>query len=78
MHAEQVARGHKAAINNPNVSEEAKDRSRQALEDLEGKTDSAQSKQAFSAQGHKAALNNPNVSEEAKQNSQKALDDLSG
>ena len=32
----QVARGHKAAINNPNVSEEAKDNSRRALAELEG------------------------------------------
>ncbi|KAI0778702.1 Conidiation protein 6-domain-containing protein [Trametes elegans] len=35
-HAQNVARGHKAAINNPNVSEEAKDHSRQVLEDIEG------------------------------------------
>ncbi|KAH9897872.1 Conidiation protein 6-domain-containing protein [Cubamyces lactineus] len=35
-HAQNVARGHKAAINNPNVSEEAKERSRQVLEDIEG------------------------------------------
>lgn len=31
-----VARGHKAAISNPNVSEEAKEHSRQVLESLEG------------------------------------------
>ncbi|RPD82173.1 hypothetical protein L226DRAFT_564779 [Lentinus tigrinus ALCF2SS1-7] len=35
----QVARGHKAAINNPNVSEEAKDHSRQVLEEIEGTSD---------------------------------------
>ncbi|KAI8981148.1 Conidiation protein 6-domain-containing protein [Trametes punicea] len=35
-HAQNVARGHKAAINNPNVSEEAKEHSRQVLEELEG------------------------------------------
>ncbi|KZS88077.1 hypothetical protein SISNIDRAFT_470404 [Sistotremastrum niveocremeum HHB9708] len=29
-----VVRGHKAALNNPNVSEEAKDRSRAVLEEL--------------------------------------------
>ncbi|KAI0363633.1 hypothetical protein BV20DRAFT_1126167 [Pilatotrama ljubarskyi] len=34
--AQNVARGHKAAINNPNVSEEAKEHSRQVLEDIEG------------------------------------------
>jgi hypothetical protein len=31
-----VARGHKAAISNPNVSEEAKEHSRKVLESLEG------------------------------------------
>ncbi|PCH34218.1 hypothetical protein WOLCODRAFT_160698 [Wolfiporia cocos MD-104 SS10] len=36
FHAQTVARGHKAAINNPNVSEEAKDNSRRTLEELEG------------------------------------------
>ncbi|KAI0334405.1 hypothetical protein GY45DRAFT_33457 [Cubamyces sp. BRFM 1775] len=35
-HAQNVARGHKAAISNPNVSEEAKEHSRQVLEDIEG------------------------------------------
>ncbi|KAI0756481.1 hypothetical protein C8Q80DRAFT_1264534 [Daedaleopsis nitida] len=40
-----VARGHKAAINNPNVSEEAKDRSRRKLEELEGTADT----EAFTA-----------------------------
>ncbi|KAI0068460.1 hypothetical protein BV25DRAFT_1793222 [Artomyces pyxidatus] len=66
-----------AAINNPNVSEEAKEHSRQVLNDMESKVDSTEAKQGFQAQGHKAAINNPNVSEEAKQNSKKALDDLS-
>ncbi|OIW27872.1 hypothetical protein CONLIGDRAFT_634202 [Coniochaeta ligniaria NRRL 30616] len=32
-----VKRGHKAAISNPNVSEEAKEHSRQVLDELEGK-----------------------------------------
>ncbi|KAH9913366.1 uncharacterized protein B0H18DRAFT_1049203 [Fomitopsis serialis] len=36
QHAQNVARGHKAAINNPNVSEEAKQNSRRALAELEG------------------------------------------
>ncbi|KAI0800755.1 Conidiation protein 6-domain-containing protein [Fomes fomentarius] len=38
-HAQNVARGHKAAINNPNVSEEAKERSRRKLEEIEGTAD---------------------------------------
>ncbi|KAI0715033.1 Conidiation protein 6-domain-containing protein [Earliella scabrosa] len=38
-HAQNVARGHKAAISNPNVSEEAKDRSRRKLEEIEGTAD---------------------------------------
>ncbi|TBU62175.1 Conidiation protein 6-domain-containing protein [Dichomitus squalens] len=37
--AQNVARGHKAAISNPNVSEEAKEHSRQVLEDIEGTSD---------------------------------------
>jgi len=32
-----VMRGHKAAISNPNVSEEAKEHSRQVLKEMEGK-----------------------------------------
>ncbi|KAI0639929.1 Conidiation protein 6-domain-containing protein, partial [Trametes polyzona] len=38
-HAQNVARGHKAAISNPNVSEEAKEHSRQVLEEIEGTSD---------------------------------------
>ncbi|KAI0718941.1 hypothetical protein C8T65DRAFT_637461 [Cerioporus squamosus] len=39
LYRPQVARGHKAAVNNPNVSEEAKDRSRKKLEEIEGTAD---------------------------------------
>ncbi|KAI0652381.1 Conidiation protein 6-domain-containing protein, partial [Trametes meyenii] len=38
-HVQNVARGHKAAISNPNVSEEAKEHSRQVLEEIEGPSD---------------------------------------
>ncbi|TFK46976.1 hypothetical protein OE88DRAFT_1739012 [Heliocybe sulcata] len=73
-----VARGHKAAISNPNVPEETKERSRQVLEDLEesGELDSAESRNANIARGHKANLSNPHTSEESKQRSEEVLESL--
>ncbi|KAJ3481586.1 hypothetical protein NLI96_g7566 [Meripilus lineatus] len=38
-HAQNVARGHKANISNPNTSEESKERSRRILEEIEGTSD---------------------------------------
>ncbi|KZT72875.1 hypothetical protein DAEQUDRAFT_722497 [Daedalea quercina L-15889] len=68
-HAQNVARGHKAAINNPNVSEEAKDNSRRALAELEGSenpedfTASVGSHKSESYDAHKASeLGNNNDS----------------
>ncbi|TFK57354.1 conidiation-specific protein 6 [Heliocybe sulcata] len=80
-----VARGHKAAINNPNVSEEAKDHSRQVLDELEqgGKVENTSTGRSSGggnegnvARGHKANLSNPNTSEESKQRSEQVLEDL--
>ncbi|EPQ60862.1 hypothetical protein GLOTRDRAFT_135467 [Gloeophyllum trabeum ATCC 11539] len=74
-----VARGHKAAINNPNVSEEAKDHSRQVLEELEqsGELENANTNHEGNvARGHKANLSNPHTSEESKQRSEQVLEDL--
>ncbi|KAI0931523.1 hypothetical protein AcV7_001114 [Taiwanofungus camphoratus] len=58
FHAQNVARGHKAAINNPNVSEEAKENSRRALDELEGSPDP----QDFTASvgSHKTESYDPN------------------
>ncbi|KAH8107818.1 Conidiation protein 6-domain-containing protein [Cristinia sonorae] len=75
--------GHKAAINNPNVSEEAKERSRQAIEELEadGGADAIREGRNSSKNegnvigGYKATLKNPNVSEEAKEKAQKILEE---
>ncbi|TDZ29529.1 Conidiation-specific protein 6 [Colletotrichum spinosum] len=82
---ENVARGHKATLNNPNVSEEAKERSRQILKDL-GETYEQSGGQATSgdgqkdpsnvARGLKASISNPGVSEEAKEKAQEKLDKL--
>ncbi|EPQ58868.1 conidiation protein 6 [Gloeophyllum trabeum ATCC 11539] len=73
-----VARGHKAAISNPHVSEETKEHSRQVLEELaeSGELDSAESKNANVVRGHKANLANPHTSEESKDRSEKVLDEL--
>ncbi|KAI0081071.1 hypothetical protein K474DRAFT_1768816 [Panus rudis PR-1116 ss-1] len=38
-HAQNVARGHKANLSNPNTSEESKEHSRQVLEEIEGSSD---------------------------------------
>jgi len=38
-HAQNVARGHKANISNPNTSEESKEHSREVLEEIEGTSD---------------------------------------
>ncbi|TDZ41471.1 Conidiation-specific protein 6 [Colletotrichum trifolii] len=86
---ENVARGHKATLNNPNVSEEAKERSRQILKDLGEPADEPYEQsggQATSgdgqkdpsnvARGLKASINNPGVSEEAKEKAQEKLDKL--
>ncbi|KAI1053967.1 hypothetical protein LB507_007257 [Fusarium sp. FIESC RH6] len=76
----QVAGGHKAAINNPNVPEETKEHSREVLEkEFNGgdvtKADDNQEKNPNNvAGGLKATLNNPNVSDEAKKNAQERLD----
>ncbi|TFK57355.1 hypothetical protein OE88DRAFT_1730728 [Heliocybe sulcata] len=75
-----VAGGHKANINNPNTSEESKDRSRQALDEMESSGEvggrDASKNQGNVIGGHKANLKNPNTSEESKQHSKEVLDDM--
>ncbi|KAI0335373.1 hypothetical protein GY45DRAFT_1317328 [Cubamyces sp. BRFM 1775] len=73
-----VARGLKAAISNPNNSEEAKERAAERLQQMEasGELDSREAHEDNVAIGHKAAMHNPNVSQEAKEHSAQVLDDL--
>ncbi|KAJ3534395.1 hypothetical protein NM688_g7145 [Phlebia brevispora] len=73
-----VARGIKAGITNPNVSEDKKQELRERLDDMEssGAAHGQEAKSAQVKQGHKANLNNPNTSEEAKQNSKNILDSM--
>ncbi|SPJ81647.1 probable conidiation protein 6 (con-6) [Fusarium torulosum] len=76
----QVAGGHKATINNPNVSEEVKGNSRQVLEnefnggDVEGAGDNKERNPGNVVGGLKATLSNPNVSDEVKKDAQERLD----
>ncbi|KAH9898503.1 Conidiation protein 6-domain-containing protein [Cubamyces lactineus] len=73
-----VARGLKAAISNPNNSEEAKERAAERLRQMEanGELNSSEAHEDNVAIGHKAAMRNPNVSQEAKEHSAQVLDDL--
>ncbi|KAH9059808.1 Conidiation protein 6-domain-containing protein [Lactarius vividus] len=83
----RVVGGHKAAMHNPNVSAEAKEHSRQVVEEIQGsgavqddhltKTSRATGDKEESRVigGYKAALKNPNVGEEAKQRAQQILED---
>ncbi|PCH33554.1 hypothetical protein WOLCODRAFT_147645 [Wolfiporia cocos MD-104 SS10] len=73
-----VARGLKAAISNPNNSEEAKQNAQGRLNDMDsrGELDSAEAHAGQVERGHKAAISNPNVSEEAKAHSKSLVDDF--
>ncbi|EAU84080.1 hypothetical protein CC1G_06942 [Coprinopsis cinerea okayama7 len=84
-----VARGLKAAINNPNVSEEAKQRDIQKLQEMgydapggnSGSSNDAGDHDGLSTRqraGYKATLKNDNVSEEAKQHAREVLGQESG
>jgi len=77
-----VLRGHKAALTNPNVSEEAKAHSQQEIERLEaelgvqtGTVDDTVHEHRV-AGGYKATLANPNTSDEAKAKAQAVLNDM--
>ncbi|TFK88021.1 hypothetical protein K466DRAFT_599000 [Polyporus arcularius HHB13444] len=80
------AGGHKAAINNPRVSDEAKEHSRQALGDLESETgtqgtgatgarDDEDKDEVRQNAGYKATLKNPNVGQQAKDHAQEVLEE---
>ncbi|KAI9838101.1 MAG: hypothetical protein M1819_006257 [Sarea resinae] len=81
MSTGNIIGGHKAAINNPHVSEEAKHHSKEVLEqEYEVSTESDnrndENKDPVNvARGLKAAIHNPRVSEEAKEHSKQVLDE---
>ncbi|KAI0252543.1 Conidiation protein 6-domain-containing protein [Lactifluus subvellereus] len=85
----RVAGGHKAALHNPNVSAEAKEHSRQVVEEIQGpgivhddgttepssRPDASDKDENRVLGGYKATLKNPNVGDEAKQKAQQILED---
>ncbi|PGH18385.1 hypothetical protein AJ79_00452 [Helicocarpus griseus UAMH5409] len=78
--AANKARGYKAAMHNPNVSEQAKQHSREVLEGGlggdTGLTDEGGKDPGNRARGLKAATHNPNVTEEGKKSAQEQLEDM--
>ncbi|KAI1454479.1 conidiation protein 6 [Annulohypoxylon moriforme] len=78
----QVAGGHKATLNNPKVSQGAKEHSKQVLEnefnggDVPKAGDDENKNPGNVAGGLKATMKNPNVSEEAKQSAKERLDQM--
>ncbi|TFK67640.1 hypothetical protein BDN72DRAFT_842826 [Pluteus cervinus] len=78
---ERVAAGLKAAMHNPNVSQDAKDHAAGHLRELEGEMNKAESEAAEERTlhetrvmaGYKAALKNPRVSDAAKQHAEDYL-----
>jgi len=78
-----IVRGHKAAISNPNVSEEAKKQSEKVINDLQdahygqdvhGQEADKDKDPGNVARGYKATISNPRVSEEAKEHAREMLD----
>ncbi|EEP76909.1 predicted protein [Uncinocarpus reesii 1704] len=84
--AANKARGYKAAMHNPNVSEQAKKHSEQALHDIEGTGQPEQLQEAGEegkdpgnvARGLKAATHNPRVSQRAKEEAEERLERMGG
>ncbi|KAI1401411.1 conidiation protein 6 [Hypoxylon fuscum] len=78
----QIAGGHKANLNNPNTSQEAKEHSKQVLDnelsggDVPKSGDNADKNPGNVAVGLKATMKNPNVSEEAKESAKERLDNM--
>ncbi|ODN74557.1 hypothetical protein L202_06924 [Cryptococcus amylolentus CBS 6039] len=87
-HQNHVIGGYKATLNNPNVSDEAKSRANEVIENFQengssaieqsdqdnGNVSSADHHENQVLGGYKATLNNPNVSEDAKQHARDVLD----
>ncbi|KAI1380825.1 conidiation protein 6 [Hypoxylon crocopeplum] len=78
----QIAGGHKATLNNPNVSQEAKEHSKHVLDnefnsgDVSKSGDNEGKNPGNVAGGLKATINNPKVSDEAKQSAKERLSDM--
>ncbi|TBU22987.1 Conidiation protein 6-domain-containing protein [Dichomitus squalens] len=83
----RVAAGLKAAINNPNVSEEARERAQERLEHMGASTETDNSGRYATGTvdssgheanrvlgGYKATLHNPRASDEAKQHAREILE----
>ncbi|KAI0178678.1 Conidiation protein 6-domain-containing protein [Hypoxylon sp. FL1284] len=76
---ENVYRGHKATISNPNTSEAAKEHSRQVMEEMTDEPPNSDEKDPGNvARGLKASINNHNVSDEARERAKEKLNDLEG
>ncbi|KAF2247169.1 hypothetical protein BU26DRAFT_430168 [Trematosphaeria pertusa] len=79
--AGNVIGGHKANLNNPNTSEEAKQHSREILEnEFDGGNTQQHSQEGKNpnnvAGGLKATINNPQVSNEAKESAKERLNQM--
>ncbi|EPX73410.1 uncharacterized protein SOCG_02635 [Schizosaccharomyces octosporus yFS286] len=72
-----VAGGYKASLHNPNVSDEAKQHSKEVLEHEDFSRSPTHAKNPGNvAGGYKAALHNPHVSKETKKHDQEVLEEL--
>ncbi|EGG11980.1 uncharacterized protein MELLADRAFT_73948 [Melampsora larici-populina 98AG31] len=81
--ANHIAGGLKATLKNPNVSEEAKERALDRLENEDFSTTADESEKTTEAKnpgnvigGMKAALKNPNVSDSKKEELQSKLEEF--
>ncbi|KAL7410516.1 hypothetical protein BDY24DRAFT_399319 [Mrakia frigida] len=86
-HTANIIRGHKAALANPHVSDEAKAHSEQIIESLSGSSPKATKSSGGGGMdphmvrviaGHKATLTNPKTSEESKAHSRKFIAEMEG
>ncbi|WBW73492.1 Conidiation protein 6 [Schizosaccharomyces osmophilus] len=82
-HSTRVSAGHKAALHNPNVSDETKQHEREYLENegvdetstSHGSSHRSGNKDPKNVErGYKATTHNPNVSEDAKQHAKDELE----
>lgn len=78
-----VIGGHKANINNPNTSGQAKQHSQDVLNEIghdtrssSGANDTTGKNMGNVVGGYKATLKNPNVSQEAKEHAEEVLEDM--
>ncbi|RMJ10865.1 hypothetical protein CDV36_009489 [Fusarium kuroshium] len=78
----QIAGGHKATINNPNTSQEAKEHSKKVLHEefndgnIPKAGDNKEKNPGNVAGGLKSTLSNPNASDEAKESAKERLDKM--